>query len=135
MSILQTKRSVLVVDDQDAVRDVICRSLVKRGYDVVAASSGTDALAKAEQRAFDVFLLDIRMPGMNGLEVLRRIRMEHPDAVVIMLTAVDDKESKIQSTAMGIGAFAYLTKPCKLKDLEDTIRSAFRQEEDFWEQL
>ncbi|MDD5095127.1 MAG: response regulator, partial [Dehalococcoidia bacterium] len=88
------------------------------------ASCGIDAMALTAEREFDVFVMDIKMPGMNGLELLRNIKEKRPNARVIMMSAVADPEMETESRAMQLQAFAFLRKPCKLQDLDDAIQRA-----------
>ena len=116
--------SVLVVDDEKVVRDIIYRYLTKKSYDVLTTRNGREALLLGSQGVFDVILLDVNMPDMNGLEVLHQLKTKYPNAVVIMLTGVADPESVIESTAMGMGATAFLKKPCELTELQRVINAA-----------
>jgi len=113
--------SVLVVDDEKVVRDIIYRYLTKKGYDVLTTRNGREALLLGSQGVFDVILLDVNMPDMNEFEVLHQLKTTYPNAVVIMLTGVADPESVIESTAMGMGATAFLKKPCELTELQRII--------------
>lgn len=103
--------TVLVVDDDANNRDILSRRLRRLGYEVELSHDGLDALARVAGRAFDVVLLDVMMPGLDGFEVLRRLReTHHPTAVpVIMATAKDESEDVVR--ALGLGANDYVTKP------------------------
>lgn len=116
--------SLLVVDDEKVVRDIIYRYFTKKGYDVLTTRNGQEALLLGSQGMFDVIILDVNMPGMNGLEVLHQLKTKYPDATVIMLTGVADPETVIQSTAEGMGATAFLKKPCELTELQKIINEA-----------
>lgn len=124
MSASERQPTVLVVDDEQSVRDVIYRYLTKRGYDVLTTRNGREALLLGAHGNFDVILLDIHMPGMNGLEVLHQLKQKYPECVVIMLTGVADPESSIESAAMGMGATIFLKKPCPLMEVERAIEQA-----------
>ncbi len=102
---------VLVVDDDENNRDLLTRRLRKLGYRVVMAADGAAALDTVERLALDVVLLDVMMPGLDGFEVLRRIRATRPatDLPVIMATAKDHSEDVVH--ALGLGANDYVTKP------------------------
>ncbi|MDH3582972.1 MAG: response regulator [Phycisphaerae bacterium] len=106
--------SILVVDDIEASREVVGRTLQRHGYEAVSAAGGREALQQVADRAFDLVLLDIVMPEIDGLEVLRSIRHTHaPDRLpVIMLTARDQPADMVQ--ALNLGANDYLTKPLDL---------------------
>jgi len=102
---------VLVVDDTPANRDMLCRRLRRHGFDVDAAPDGASALDLLQRRPFDLVLLDVMMPGMNGLEVLKTIRMSRAatDLPVIMATARDASQDVVE--ALQLGASDYVTKP------------------------
>lgn len=101
--------SVLVVDDDEGVRTFLADALADAGYDVAQASDGESALALIAARAFHVVLTDLRMPGMDGLAVVREIRREHPDTEVLVLTAHGSIATAVE--AMKEGAFDFLQKP------------------------
>ncbi|MEE8372404.1 MAG: response regulator [Dehalococcoidia bacterium] len=122
------KRSILVVDDEDAVRGAVALALAKEGYDVTDAWSGADALTKVAQERFDAAILDIRMPEMTGFDVMHAMRRMCPDTILIILTAMPDPESRFESLTQTAGVYAYLKKPCKLQTLKDTIARALAQQ-------
>src|SRR6185369_8816413 len=105
---------VLVVDDEPGVRESL-RLILKDRTEIAVVSSGEDALDAVAARAFDVVLLDILMPGMDGLELLERMRANGPAPQVIMLTAT--KTVKTAVRAMKLGAFDYVTKPFDIDEL------------------
>lgn len=123
----QGKKSILVVDDEDGVRETICQALIKGGYDAVGAKDGPDTIIKVSQEKFDAMILDIRMPEMSGFDVLNVMKKTYPDTVVVILTAMPDLESGFKMAAMEDGVAAYLNKPCKIKELRDTLEAAFQQ--------
>jgi len=102
---------ILVVDDEEIVQDVLLTLLQKRGYEAVGARSGEEGLEKLARGEFDVVLLDLMLPGLDGMATLRRIREESPEQTVVMMTAFGSVETAVE--AMKIGAFHYLTKPFK----------------------
>ena len=106
-----TQGSLLVVDDDELNRDMLSRRLQRRGFDVETAEDGHQALECIERRSYDVILLDVMMPGIDGLEVLRRIRDRHAmnELPIIMATAKDTSEEVVQ--ALELGANDYVTKP------------------------
>jgi len=116
------KPSVLIVDDEQVVCDVLYDELSERGYLCTTALSGKEALAKLEAEDFDVVLLDIRLPGMSGMEVLREIWLNHTNAATIMITAVNDVDTAVE--AMKLGASDYLVKPFDMDRVETSIRTA-----------
>ncbi|MFQ5875170.1 MAG: response regulator, partial [Dehalococcoidia bacterium] len=107
---------VLVVDDDPSFCKVLRKFLVGKGYNVLEAHSGDEALDTYRQERPDLVLLDIRMPGKNGLETLRELMALDPKASVIMVTAVHEEWHAIQ--AMTEGAFEYITKPINFNYLE-----------------
>jgi two-component system response regulator PilR (NtrC family) len=102
---------ILVIDDEEIVQDVLLMLLAKRGYDATGARSGEEGLEKLARGPFDVVLLDLMLPGIDGMETLRRIREDSPEQTVVMMTAFGSVETAVE--AMKIGAFHYLTKPFK----------------------
>jgi len=103
--------TLLVVDDNEMNRDMLSRRLAKRGYEVLVAEDGYRALEMVEEKDFDVVLLDIMMPGIDGYEVLEQLRREHGpgDLPVIMATAKDESQDIVR--ALDLGANDYVTKP------------------------
>ncbi len=116
------KPSVLIVDDEQVVCDVLTEELSERGYLCTTALDGNEALTKLAVQDFDVVLLDIRLPGMSGMEVLREIWLNYPDTATIMITAVNDVDTAVQS--MKLGASDYIVKPFDLDRVNTSIRTA-----------
>jgi DNA-binding NtrC family response regulator len=117
--------NVLVVDDEDEFRDVITKSLEKRGLRVEGAENGLKALEILEKSRTDVVLLDIKMPGIDGIETLRRIRSMEPLVEVILLTGHASVNSGIEG--MKLGAFDYLMKPIELDPLLEKLSDAYEK--------
>ncbi len=113
---------VLVVDDEHPTRLLMEKELPRAGYAVTTAESGEEALEKVRSADFDVILLDLKMPGIGGMEALRRIREAGAAGEVVILTGHPDVDSAI--AAMKLGAYDYLTKPFKLSELEEVLRRA-----------
>ena len=113
---------VLVVDDDGLLRQLVTGQLKRAGYDAAAAASGQEALQLLGEQDFDVTLLDIRMPEMNGLEALRLIRQMEDAPEVVMLTADNALTTGLE--AMRLGAYDYMTKPSTLEEMEAVIRKA-----------
>ncbi|HEX5134496.1 MAG TPA: sigma-54 dependent transcriptional regulator, partial [Thermoanaerobaculia bacterium] len=111
---------ILVVDDEEVIRDVLATLLEKEGYDVAVASTAGEALAQFEAEPFDVILLDLMLPDRSGLELLRDIRRQDPDAVVVIVTAYSSIEGAIE--AMREGAFHYIPKPFQNQEVLLTVR-------------
>ena len=124
MSDKAPRLTVLVVDDEKNTREGLGRAL-RRDYEVVLAESADAAIQTLGERPVDVMLSDVRMPGMDGLGLLREARRLHPDLVVIMLTAYGSVETAVE--AMKVGAADFLTKPVNLDHLDITISKAVRQ--------
>jgi DNA-binding NtrC family response regulator len=116
---------ILLVDDEEDFRKTLGNRLRKRNFEVEEAESGTQALEAMGRQVSDVVVLDVRMPGMDGLEVLKRIKENHPQAEVIMLTGHASVESGIEG--MRLGAFDYLMKPCNINDLTVKIQDAYQR--------
>ena len=113
---------ILVVDDEYLIRWTLQQNLSKEGYEVILAESGEEALAKVEEEAPDIALLDINMPGMDGYEVLERAIKIDPGLIPIMITAYDDVERVVK--AMRTGAFDYITKPFDFNHVHLSIERA-----------
>jgi DNA-binding NtrC family response regulator len=113
---------VLVVDDERPTRLLMEKELPRAGYVVTCAESGEGALEEVRAQEFDVILLDLKMPGIGGMETLRRIRELGASGEVVILTGHPDVDSAI--AAMKLGAYDYLTKPFKLSELEEVLRRA-----------
>jgi len=113
---------VLIVDDENDFREAIIKRLRARQVDVEGADSGPMALDMLAHQDFDVVILDVKMPGMDGIETLRAIKLQKPLVEVIMLTGHASVESGIQG--MQLGAFDYVMKPVALDDLMDKLRQA-----------
>ena len=111
--------TILVVDDEESIRDILCRKLQSQGYNCIVALDGKDALWKAFMQDFDLVIMDIKMPGMSGMEVLPKMVTDHPDTGVIMLTAIGHELNK--KFAMEMSADGYITKPFTYQELMDVI--------------
>ena len=111
----QSVRRIMIVDDEPDICDCLEQFFRSRGFAVQSAFSGEEAIEQFEQRPADVILLDIRLPGISGLEVLKRVKDLNPEARVIIITSLDSPETKIE--AQTYGACAYITKPFDFSDL------------------
>jgi len=119
------KISILIVDDEESVRDSLYNWFIEDGYRVECAEDATKALTFLESGSFDIILADIKMPGMDGLEMLKRIKAIRKDSIVIMMTAFATVDTAVQ--ALKDGAFDYVTKPFDPDDLSHLIRNASMQ--------
>lgn len=117
--------SILIVDDEESVRDSLCNWFIEDGYHVECAENAKRALQMLEDREFDIILADIKMPGMDGMEMHRRIRSLNRDSIVIIMTAFASVDTAVQ--ALKDGAFDYITKPFDPDDLSHLIRNASAQ--------
>ncbi|RJP18006.1 MAG: response regulator [Candidatus Abyssobacteria bacterium SURF_5] len=115
--------TVLIVDDEDRFRITTTASLKKRGFEVIAASSGDEAVEHVRQHRVDVVVIDIKMPGMDGHETLRRIKKLTPEVEAIILTGYGSLDSALEGWREGV--FAFLTKPSSIDFLAQRIREAF----------
>ncbi|MBC8551129.1 MAG: response regulator [Candidatus Brocadiales bacterium] len=111
---------IMVVDDEVKECELLERFLGRKGYDVITFYNGEKALEQIRYEKPDVILLDIKMAGMDGIEVLRNIREFDKDVGVIMVTALNDEATGIAATRLG--ANDYITKPVDLEHLETSIR-------------
>ena len=117
--------SVLVVDDEDDFRETFVKRLRKRNLDVTGVESGEKALELLDENPFDVVILDVKMPGMDGVDVLREMKKKRPLTEVIMLTGHASVESGIDG--MKLGAFDYIMKPADIDELMDKMRQAYER--------
>lgn len=117
--------SILVVDDEDSIREVLEEFLSLKGFHVRTAANGMEALPMLEEEIFDIILLDIKMPVMDGIQVLREIRDREVDSIVIMMTAFGTVETATE--AFRLGAYDYLLKPFNSEMIFNTIQNAVEQ--------
>jgi DNA-binding NtrC family response regulator len=122
---MSKKISILIVDDEESVRDSLYNWFIEDGYRVECAENAKKALSALESASFDIILADIKMPGMDGLEMLRRIKLLKQDSIVIVMTAFATVDTAVQ--ALKDGAFDYVTKPFDPDDLSHLIRNASKQ--------
>lgn len=112
---MNTKQCILVVDDEEIVRESLANWLEEDGYELDTAPDGATGLAKLQARTYAVLLVDLKMPGMDGLEVLAKAREIQPEVPVIIMTAYATVDTAVQ--AMKQGAYDYLVKPFELEEL------------------
>ncbi len=118
----EQRRRVLVVDDEETVRSVLKRILEGAGYKVITAANGEEALYEMSQQEIKVVLLDIKMPGMSGIEVLGKLTHDRPDTCAIMVTAVADAQTAVE--AMKMGAYDYIVKPFDQSEVVQKVQKA-----------
>ncbi|MCU0588283.1 MAG: response regulator [Syntrophobacteraceae bacterium] len=113
---------VLLVDDETELLQALSERLQLRGFEVLVAASGERALGALEVGPVDLMVLDLKMPGMDGMEVLRRTRRSHPEVQVIMLTGHGSEKDRDE--ALRLGVFDYLQKPVDIVELVDALQRA-----------
>ena len=112
---------VLVVDDEQDIRETLKDILEKEGYSVEMAGSGTEAISKIDSIKPDLILMDVRMPGMNGVDLLKKLREINEDVPVAMITAYEDVA--LAEEALKLGAYDYIKKPFDLDYLRESVLS------------
>jgi two-component system response regulator AtoC len=117
-------RSVLIIDDDPLIRKTLSGHLSKQGFDVQLAEEGEEGVRKFREFGPDVVILDVRLPDLDGIEVLRQIRDLNKKTYVLMMTAYDDMKTTVE--AIKLGAFEYLVKPLNYIDLDLTVAKAFQ---------
>ena len=122
---MSRKLSILIVDDEESVRDSLYNWFIEDGFRVECAENAKKGLTMLESDEFDIILADIKMPGMDGLEMLRRIKTIKPDSIVIVMTAFATVDTAVK--ALKDGAYDYVTKPFDPDDLTHLIRNATKQ--------
>src|SRR2546423_11999962 len=106
--------NVLVIDDEEMMRAMLARELPRLGFTVTTAAGGEEGIERAQNEEFSVAVVDILMPGLDGLETLKRLRHESPGTEVVLLTGHGTIEGAV--AGMRAGAYDYLTKPCRLAE-------------------
>ena len=117
-----TKSRILVVDDDESLRRVLQLQLEQDGYLVASAASAQQTLSLLQLRAYDLVISDLKMPGLSGVELLKQIRSQYAETIVIILTAFGTAETAVE--AMKVGAYDYLTKPVHPDELSLVVRRA-----------
>jgi DNA-binding NtrC family response regulator len=116
---------ILVVDDEEGARELFNTILTDEGYEVTLAINGEDGLARFKTAPFDLVVTDIKMPGMDGLQLLQEIRKTGSKADVIMVTAYGEVESYLK--AMSLGAAEYINKPIRIKELKRIVHKVLTE--------
>ena len=114
---------ILLVDDEERFLRTLGKRMLERNQNVVTANSGLEALRIVSEEPIDVVVLDVKMPGLDGLETLTELKKRHPETVVILLTGHASIEMATEGVRMG--AFEYLMKPCDVDTLIDHIGRAY----------
>jgi DNA-binding response OmpR family regulator len=113
---------VLLVDDEESFVEILAERMRSRGLEVICATSGREALQKAQEAAYDAVVLDLAMPGLDGLETLRRLRELQPDLQVMILSGRATVKTAVE--AIQLGAIDIFEKPTEVETLVERIRSA-----------
>ena len=119
------KTRILVVDDERSMREMLTILLEREGYEAVEAKNGQEALQLFETSLFDLVISDIQMPGINGIELLTRIKALAPEVPVLMITAFATAEQAVD--AIKLGAFHYFTKPFNNDEIRALVRNALEK--------
>ena len=119
-------KTILIVDDDEGMRDTLT-AILKREYRVLSVSSAEDGLSKLRQTRVDLMLLDVRLPGIGGLEMLKQVREHRDEVEVIMISAITDVETAVQ--AMKLGAYHYITKEFDYDALRALVRNASERQD------
>jgi DNA-binding NtrC family response regulator len=117
---MEQKVSILVVDDEEIVRESLSSWLQEDGYDVVTAENGVKALQRLPEKDWTLLLVDLKMPGMDGLQLMEEVRKTHPELIILIMTAFATVDTAVN--AMKKGAYDYLVKPFNPEDLSLSIR-------------
>lgn len=120
---MKSSVSILVVDDESMMRDLLQRILSRDGYRVVCAEDGQDALEVLERETVDIIISDLKMPRMNGFELLKVVKEKYPRVAVIMMTAYGDTYTV--KDALLLGADEYITKPFKSFEISMVVERAY----------
>lgn len=116
---------LLIVEDDDDLRQILTQRFSEAGYSVATAATGPDALAAVEREVPDLVLLDVMLPGLDGVEVCRRLRADHPLLYILMLTARADELDRV--VGLEVGADDYVTKPFEVTELVARVRALIRR--------
>ena len=118
-------RRVLIVDDQPGIRLLLVELFRRENFETEVASNGLEALQCVEHQLPDCVLLDMKMPGMDGIEVLKKLKNNYPELPIFIMTAYD--ESELTEEALEIGAVKYFAKPFDIFEVRDAINALFKK--------
>jgi DNA-binding NtrC family response regulator len=124
---------LLIVDDEERFLSTTKTLMEKRGVKTLTAASGTKALQILEEARVDVVVLDVKMPGMDGVETLKRIKQKYPLIEVIMLTGHASVDSAVDG--MKLGAFDYVMKPCDINDILEKVKKSYDKKQAMEEKI
>lgn len=122
---MKAKAAVLIVDDERIIREILTRSVTREGYAVDQATDGRDALDKLATSPFDIVITDIKMPGMDGIELLKKVKAQYPKTSVIIITAYGG--SLTPTDTLKAGADMYITKPFKSFEIAEALRTVIKK--------
>ena len=120
--------NILVIDDEPAMRDSCFQILSRNGCNVLLSENGNQGLTCLNKEKYDVVILDLKMPDINGFDVLKSIHINNPDTAVIIVTGFSTVENAVE--AMKMGAYDYLTKPCEVEELVAKIEGAWAKKDE-----
>lgn len=118
-------KEILIVDDDREMCNVIAKFLKKQNYSVQLANSGWEGLSQLMNKRFDVVISDFRMPGMSGIQLIRKVKEVSPHTHIILITAFGDVTTYLD--AIDAGAFDYINKPIRMRDLQRAIKLALQE--------
>lgn len=118
-------RKILIVDDETSMREFLSILLSREGYAVETAADAKEALALLAERSYELIISDVRMPGLDGITLLKQVKQSWPNTAVLMVTAFSATEDAVE--AMKLGAYDYLTKPFKVEELKVLVRNALEK--------
>lgn len=121
---METRINILVIDDDAAMRDACYQALIRRGHDVMSAKSGKEGIALLDKWSFAVILLDLKLPNEDGIEILKQLKAQDPEAEVVIITGHGTIQTAVQ--AIKSGAFDVLTKPFTPNEVRRTVERAFK---------
>ncbi|MBW7897736.1 Transcriptional regulatory protein ZraR [Candidatus Brocadiaceae bacterium B188] len=119
------KPHIIFTDDEDTFRNIMTKELSRMGYNVVSCSSGAETIKNIAECDFDIVMLDINMPVMDGIEILKKVKELDPTTEVVILTGQGTIENAVQ--AIKLGAYDYITKPCRLVELDVLLQKALKK--------
>jgi DNA-binding NtrC family response regulator len=122
---MPTLPTILLVDDEERFRNNLKKMLAAQGFTVTALASGPEALDELARQPYDVIFLDVRMPGMDGLETLAAIKKDHPDSEVIILTGHASVDAAAE--IIRLGATEFLLKPCPIEEILAKIETSYER--------
>jgi len=120
---MKSSVSILIVDDEEMMRNLLEKILTREGYRIFTAQDGRDALDKMKEHSFDLVISDMKMPRMNGFDLLKAVKADHPQTGVIIMTAYGDTYTV--KDALLLGADEYITKPFKSYEISLIVERAY----------